>query len=463
MLAELYVLTGRDAGKLVDAGTGPTIFLGRAASNHLRVRDPQCSRVHCRIDVQTDRLRVQDAGSGNGTLLNGKRLGREAVDLDDGDEIQIGSTRLRILIETPADRAAWPQRGSSEGGPLDPSSVEQATPSALGASASAVSEESAVLSPSAVEKVAAQGTKPSRKLAKPLREVVPGYRLEARLGGHSRQGIAVYRAMQQSLEREVALKVFLRRGPTLAEDVDRFVREARGIARLPHPNIVTIHDVVNRGKMRAIVMEYLAGGSLADRLEDGRALSMQETLRIGISISAALGYLHKHSVVHRGVKPSNVLYAPAHQSYKLSNFGYASGPAIQRSGHTSFFKSPLEGFAYLAPEQLQSDSEPTPRNDVYSLAATLYAALRGEAPFQGDTVPALGAAILRDTPAGLPSATPPTLRAVIETALSKDPARRFPDCHAFSHALRACAAKLNADPKVDLSRPLAVTSRMPSV
>ena len=273
-----------------------------------------------------------------------------------------------------------------------------------------------------------------------LREVIPGYRLEARLGGHSRQGIAVYRATQYSLERSVALKVFLPRGQTRSEDVERFMREARAVARLPHPNIVTIHDVIGQGKMRAIVMEFLVGGSLRDQLDDG-PLSLKQSLRFATMVSNALAYLHEHGVVHRGVKPSNLLFARAHRTWKLANFASATGLQGQRYGDTSFLDSPMEGFSYLAPEQLGADTTRiSPATDVYSLGASLLGALIGRPPFEGSSVPTLAAQIMRDPPPAAPAGVPAGLQEVIRRCMAKDPQERFPHGGALLRALQACRA-----------------------
>lgn len=425
MLAELYVLNGRDVGKVLDASAGPVILMGRAASNTLRVRDPQASRVHCRIDVTTEGLTLRDAQSGNGTFVNEERL-EGPRKLLDGDTISLGETRIRVLIETEEDRELYQERlGKARG---------------KDASASG-SLEASTLEHSASESVSAAAPNLDSEIGKSkLREVIPGYRLEARLGGHSRQGIAVYRATQYSLERSVALKVFLPRGQTRSEDVERFMREARSVARLPHPHIVTIHDVIGQGKMRAIVMEFLVGGSLRDQLDDG-PLSLKQSLRFATMVSNALAYLHEHGVVHRGVKPSNLLFARAHRSWKLANFASATGLQGQRYGDTNFIDSPMEGFSYLAPEQLGADTTRiSPATDVYSLGASLLAALIGRPPFEGSSVPTLAAQIMRDPPPEAPDGIPAPLKDVIRRCLAKEPAERFPHGGALLRALQACRA-----------------------
>ncbi len=433
MLAELYVLSGRDAGKVLDAGllAGPTLFVGRAATNQLRIKDPQASRVHCRIDVTTDGLTIEDAGSGNGTFLNGERLLARRP-LRDGDEIRIGVTRCRVLLESPEEERLWRDSRPAE----DESPSEEST---LEVSSARLTPVVSDASGSGVHATAGAEPTPRAGAARParprkLREVLPGYRLEARLGGHSRRGIAVYRAIQVSLDRPVAVKVFLPRGETRKEDVERFLREARAVARLPHPHIVTTHDVLRRGKMHAIVMEYLPGGSLADRLADGRPLPLGEALALVTPLAAALEHLHRHGVVHRGVKPSNVLLGGEAGGAKLAGFGFATGPRGERSGDTCFLDAPLEGFAYLAPEQLAGEATIDPRADVYGLGATLHAALSGGPPFGGEGLATLASEVLRAPPPPLPSEHG-AVADVVARCLAKAPAERFADVTALRAAL----------------------------
>ncbi len=509
MLAELYVLTGREAGKGITVSPGvPTIFVGRAATNHIRVRDPQASRVHCRVDVTADGLVLRDNNSGNGTFLNGERVDGSRW-LEDGDEIELGETRIKVLIETPEERARW-ERGTPsdvsaledslseasqlssisglavvrgggalgedgrDDGPDDDDAedelevIEDDSPRASRANLRHERDEPSddevdddhdegSLTETAVDDVdrASQAEPPRRTRARhapepprapepasrrrTLREVLPGYRIEARLGGHSRAGVAVYRAQQVSLERPVALKVLLARGPDRERDVQRFVREAKAIARLPHPNIVTIHDVLSRGTLRVIVMEHVAGGSLADVLEGGGALEPGAILRVGEAVAEALAYAHAHEVVHRNVKPSNVLYAPEMEAYKLGDFGLATGPGHARAGDTSFLELPATGLAFVPPELLQERHEVDPRSDVYALGATLYACAAGRPPFEGRTGTEIAAKVLRDDPAPLPD-VPAPLWTLIRRAMAKDVAERYPDGAALLHEVRACQA-----------------------
>lgn len=426
MLAEVYVLNGRDAGKVLDSAAGPVIFLGRAASNTLRLRDPQMSRVHCRIEFTTEGLTLTDAESGNGTFLNGERLAAPQL-LADGDEIEIGGTKLKVLIETDEDREDY-QRRLGRADALEASASLEA--SSLQRSVNAEAER-----PGRKERAQTRRSGRPELQGQRLREVIPGFRLEARLGGKSRQGVAVYRAIQRSLDRPVALKVFLPRGQTLAEDVRRFVREAKAVARVPHPNVVTIHDVIAHGKLQAIVYEFVGGGSLSDQLESG-PLDLPDALAMARSLAGALAHLHSHGVLHRGIKAEHLLYEPVFEIYKLSNFGTATGPGGQRSGETTYLNAPLAGLAFLSPEQL-TGGEVTPASDIYSLAACVYAALAGRPLFSGSSVATLAASVLRDPPPPLPKSVPPALGALLRECLGKEPSERPADGASLAAALDA--------------------------
>lgn len=474
MFAELYVLTGRDAGKGLTATPGPSIHMGRAATNQLRIRDSLASRVHCRIDVTADGLTLHDNNSGNGTFVNGQRV-NVSKRLDDGDTIQLGSTQVRVLIETEEDRERWGSAAPSASvasatespgggqairvGPRDnaPARAGREETGDSEASASA-SEPSELLSETWTGEAPAHVPEPAREGGtaavapsqargqdqtpaegrRALREVLPGYVLEARLGGRHREGVAVYRARQSSLDRVVAVRVLVARPDGGA---DPLLREARAIARLPHPNVITIHDLIQRGSIQALVMEFLAGGSLKDRLEDG-PLPLLEVLAVAESMAEALAYAHEHGVVHRSVRPSNILFAPEVQVWKLCDFGAAIAPAMPRGGDTTFLGTPLPGFGYLAPEQLQADHAPDPRIDVYGLGATIHACLTGRAPFGGASAAAIGAAIIRDDPPEL-SGAPESLQRLVGRCLAKDPDERWPDGRALAHELGACRAALS--------------------
>jgi len=259
---------------------------------------------------------------------------------------------------------------------------------------------------------------------------VPGYRLERELG---RGGMAtVYLAVQQSLKRRVALKLLNRSGAADPLQAQRFVNEAHTLAELRHPNIVTIHDVVQSAEADFITMEYLGAGSLSDRLKEGLPLS--DALAILAQLAGALGAAHAHGIVHRDIKPDNVLFRDEHTPV-LTDFGIAHQLAPQTQRITD------EGIVlgtptYMAPEQIQGDPIDA-RSDIYSLGIVFYEMLTGHPPFTANSPKqVLVAHLAREVPP-LPGELSP-LQPVLDRMLAKSPERRYPTMTALLADLSRC-------------------------
>ncbi|HVM41360.1 MAG TPA: Stk1 family PASTA domain-containing Ser/Thr kinase, partial [Acidimicrobiia bacterium] len=241
----------------------------------------------------------------------------------------------------------------------------------------------------------------------------------------ARGGMAeVYLARDHLLDRPVALKVLF---PEYARDeafVERFRREAKAAAQLNHPNIVAVYDWGEEGGTYFIVMEYVEGQSLRDMIHREGPLLPERAAEITADIAAALGFAHRHGVVHRDVKPGNVLIT-SHGQVKVTDFGIARGReagALTRTGMV------MGTATYFSPEQAQG-LDVDPRSDVYSLGVVLYEMAVGSAPFSGDDPVAIAYQHVRE------EATPPSVRnpdvpvdleRVILTALAKTPADRYP-------------------------------------
>ena len=268
-----------------------------------------------------------------------------------------------------------------------------------------------------------------------MSEVLAGrYRLGAVLGvgGMAR----VVHAFDATLEREVAVKLMHAEVGARADGRERFLREARAAASVSHPGLVAVHDVGSADGVPFIVMELVEGPSLAEVLTRRGQLAPAEAIAVGAQLSAALAVAHRRGLIHRDVKPANVLVpgamlpaAPTDEpSVKVSDFGIAKGLEQAQTALTATGQM-LGTPRYLCPEQV--DGAPvTPRSDVYSLGVMLYEMLAGQAPFVTGGSVAVALAH-RDQP--LPPLTERVagldadLVAVIEQALEKDPARRFAD------------------------------------
>jgi eukaryotic-like serine/threonine-protein kinase len=249
------------------------------------------------------------------------------------------------------------------------------------------------------------------------------YRLGSLLGvgGMAR----VYLASDRVLERQVAVKVL---SPPYAQDpvfVERFRREARSAASLSHPNIVAVFDSGSDAREHYLVMEYVAGQSLAELLADQGRLAPRRAAELGVEVCAALAAAHAQGLVHRDVKPANVLVG-AEGRVKVADFGIVKAAAtVTLTGNGTV----LGTAAYLSPEQAQGGPVDA-RSDLYSLGCVLYELVTGAPPFGSgaDSSPVAVATRHLHQPPEPPSARNPqvdaSLDAVVLTALAKDPARR---------------------------------------
>ena len=241
----------------------------------------------------------------------------------------------------------------------------------------------------------------------------------------ARGGMAqVYRAVDLQLDRPVALKVLF---PELSVDktfVERFRREAQAAANLSHPNIVPVFDWGEDDGVYFIVMEYIDGRSLSAVLRDPQRLPPNQIAQIGAGVAAALAFAHRHGVVHRDVKPGNILITPDGE-VKVTDFGIAR--AVNTEESLTQTGAVMGTAAYFSPEQAEGKTVDA-RSDIYSLGVVLYEMAVGRPPFQGDSPVAVASKHVRDDPT-LPrvanAACPAALEAVIMKAMAKDPAARY--------------------------------------
>ncbi|MEV7285367.1 serine/threonine-protein kinase [Streptomyces sp. NPDC093252] len=254
------------------------------------------------------------------------------------------------------------------------------------------------------------------------RVIAGRYRLEGLLG---RGGMGVvWRATDQLLGRLVAVKELTLDTSSLSPDRarsqrERILREARTVARLHHPHLIVVHDVVEHEERPFLVMELIAGGSLADRVAADGPVDPREAARIGIALLGALGTAHAAGVLHRDLKPANVLIESGTGRVVLTDFGVArvSGASTLTESGT-FVGSP----EYTAPERI-SGTGTGPASDLWSLGALLCAAMSGDSPFQrasvGGTLNAVASGEIR-----LPAEAGPLLP-VVRRLLERDPERRL--------------------------------------
>jgi eukaryotic-like serine/threonine-protein kinase len=267
----------------------------------------------------------------------------------------------------------------------------------------------------------------------------------------------VYRAKDTRLNRTVAIKILSAHLSDNPEIKQRFEREARAISVLNHPSICQLYDIGSQGGIDFLVMEFLEGQTVADRLGKG-AMPPDQVLKVGMAVAEALAFAHRHGIVHRDLKPSNIMLTPT--GAKLMDFGLAKSLGAQTGGvspetapsftaaATMSGPSPLSPLTtagtvigtiqYMSPEQIEGKPADA-RSDLFALGAVLYEMLTGARPFQGESQISVASAILEQNPepiSALQPLTPASLDSLVGTCLAKSPNERFQSAHDVALQLR---------------------------
>ena len=273
-------------------------------------------------------------------------------------------------------------------------------------------------------------------------ELVAGrYELEELVGSGGMS--SVYRAHDRLLERTVALKILHEQFMRDDDYVERFRREARAVAQLAHPNIVTVIDRGEQDGRQFIVFEYVDGMNLKELMTQEGAMSPREAIELALQVARGLSFAHESGLVHRDVKPQNVLL-DADGRAKVTDFGIAH--AIDVDGMT--ITGTIMGTSnYIAPEQARGQPVDE-QTDVYSLGCVLYELLAGEVPFDGDNFVAVAMRHVNDPVPSIRDVRPdvPThLDWAIQQAMAKDHRERFESMADFAAELEACQAELDGN------------------
>jgi eukaryotic-like serine/threonine-protein kinase len=272
---------------------------------------------------------------------------------------------------------------------------------------------------------------------------------------------SVFRAHDTQLERRVAIKILHAHYADDPEYLERFRREARAVARLSHPNIVTVIDRGDDDGRQYIVFEHVEGENLKELVLRAGRLPVRRALELALAVADGLAFAHDHGLVHRDVKPQNVLLSREGE-VKVTDFGIARSLHVEHG--VTQTGTVLGTGEYLAPEQASGKSV-SPATDVYSLGVVLWELLAGDVPFVGENFVAVALRHVNEPPPSLRERRPdvsPRLEAAVERALAKDPARRFPSMAAFAEELRACLAEAEGEtpaPADDIAHTLVTAPR----
>ncbi len=489
MKAKLTIIKGEDQGLEIFVDDGESVVLGRSRSADVKIGDAEISRRHCEIRNTGKGLVLRDLGSSNGTYLNRKRT--EKATLIDQDTFRIGSTTIAVTADADAESSAAiipdrgmmgefddfldgaagpdikkalpPSRPSRSGGRnaqesdvVDvPEDLLESTREPPGASNGycAFEDDSDMESPDEGKSDRASDVGPDAAAAsEPVTSesviatdlivgtTIAGCRVEQRL--RDIDTCIVFRGTQESIGRPLTL--YLLR-PHIAADPDerrRFLHAARAAGRVYHPNVVHIYDAVETDEWVCMLMEYVEGYTAEDLMgqwvREGK-FELKRAVDIVRQLSMALGAAHAQGVIHRNVRPANVLLTPEGLA-KLSGLGMARWLDQPSSAATTPLRPTVGDVHYCAPEQVAGRPDVDHRADIYALGATLFALVTGRAPFEaspGADLARMATAQEPPSPMALNPEVPRELCAVIQKAMVRAPEKRFQSAQQMQEAIEA--------------------------
>jgi serine/threonine protein kinase len=383
MSPRLVVTAGPDKGRFFDLTAGQTFQVGRSQATATRLTDPTMSRVHCEVEWDGERAVLINISTG-GTYVNGQSVSEH--ELQAGDVIRVGSTEIRYQLGDAA-------------------------------------EATTVAPP-------AQRPGPAGDLAALVGQTLAGYAIDS-LIAKGATGF-VFRAKDTNDGQTVAFKVLQ---PELArneEDMQRFVRAMKTVLPLRHPNLVSLLKAGKTGVYCWMAMEYVEGESMTQvlhRVGVAGMLDWRYGYRVAVHIARALDCAHGHSIIHRNVTPSNILFRTADKTVKLGDLMLAKaleGNAAQQITRPGELVGDV---AYMSPERTRGSGAVDGRSDIYGLGATVYALIAGRPPFASPSLPELITRIRNaepEKPKKYQMGVPDLFQGVVLKCLAKRPEERYP-------------------------------------
>ena len=382
MTPRLIVTAGPDKGRFFDLTAGQTLQVGRSQSTGTRLTDPTMSRAHCEVEWDGERAMLINISSG-GTQVNGHSVSQH--ELKPGDVVRIGSTELRYQIGD-----------GSESTTIAPPPPRPA---------------------------------PAGDLAALVGQTLAHYAVES-LIAKGRSGF-VFRARDESDGQTVAFKVLQPEFVRNEEDMQRFIRGMKTAMPLRYPNLVSLFKAGKTGVYCWMAMEYVEGESMTQvlqRIGVAGMLDWRYGYRVAVHIARALDYAHGHSIIHRNVTPTNILFRTADKTVKLGDLMLAKALESNAAQQITRPGELVGDVGYMSPERTRGSGDVDGRADLYGLGATVYALIAGRPPFTAPSLPELITRIRNaepDKPKKYQMAVPDLFQGVIMKLLAKRPEERY--------------------------------------